>query len=187
VPYCSPAQRLGKAGPEVKSADAGTGGQRPGSGGIERLPRRPYLAPLVLANMVMHYAIAVLLLVVAAIVLWRAARDLATSDQPLVTATTNAVNAVLFAIIILEVMRTVLAHLQDAGLQLQPFLIIGTISAVRSILAVGARLSLQGTEHEPSTSVIHIALRELAVNAGVVLALALALTLVRRVAGITDE
>jgi hypothetical protein len=71
--------------------------------------------------------------------------------------------------------------------QLQPFLIIGTISAVRSILGVGARLSLQSTEHEPSASVINTALRELAVNAAVVLALALALTLVRRIAGITEE
>jgi uncharacterized membrane protein (DUF373 family) len=152
-----------------------------------RLPRRAYLAPLQFANTVLHYAIAMLLLVVAAIVLWHAARDLAASSEPLVTATTAAVNAVLFAIIILEVMRTVLAHLQDAGLQLQPFLIIGTISAVRSILAVGARLSLQGTEHEPSASLIHTALRELAVNAAVVLALTIALTLVRRIAGITEE
>ena len=113
------------------------------------LPRRPYLALLVFANSALHYVIAVVLLVIAAIVLWHAAYDLATSRQPLVTATTTAINAVLFAIIILEVMRTVLAHLQDAGLQLQPFLIIGTISAVRSILAVGARLSLQGPSTNP--------------------------------------
>ncbi|HEY4429317.1 MAG TPA: phosphate-starvation-inducible PsiE family protein [Solirubrobacteraceae bacterium] len=131
--------------------------------------------------------VAVVLLVVAAIVLWRAVHDLATSDQPLVTATTTAVNAVLFTIIILEVMRTVLAHLEDAGLQLQPFLIIGTISAVRSILAVGARLSLQGTQHEPARSVIDTALRELGVNAAVVLGLAVALTLVRRIAGMGDD
>ncbi|MCW3033270.1 MAG: hypothetical protein QOK19_2506 [Solirubrobacteraceae bacterium] len=171
----------------MESADTGGARRRAAEKGRDGSFRRAYLAPLVLANMILHYAIAVLLLVVAAIVLWRAARDLADSTQPIVTATTTALNAVLFAIIILEVMRTVLAHLQDAGLQLQPFLIIGTISAVRSILAVGARLSLQGTEHEPSTSMIHTALRELAVNAAVVLALAVALTLVRRVAGIIEE
>jgi uncharacterized membrane protein (DUF373 family) len=171
----------------VESADTGGAPGRAVEKDGGSPSRRVYLAPLVLANMVLHYAIAVLLLAVAAVVLWRATRDLVDSRQPLVTATTTALNAVLFAIIVLEVMRTVLAHLQDAGLQLQPFLIIGTISAVRSILAVGARLSLQGTEHEPSTSLIDASLRELAVNAAVVLALAGALALVRRVAGITEE
>jgi uncharacterized membrane protein (DUF373 family) len=138
-------------------------------------------------NTFMHYVVAVVLLVVAAIVLAHAVRDLMTTGQPLVTATTTAVNAVLFTIIILEVMRTVVVHLQDAGLQLQPFLIIGTISAVRSILAVGARLSLEGTQHEPSQSVVHAALSELAVNAAVVLGLAVALTLLRQVAGMTED
>ncbi|MEA2200626.1 MAG: hypothetical protein QOI89_1222 [Solirubrobacteraceae bacterium] len=171
----------------MKPADTGAVQPRDTRSGQDNLSRRPYLAPLLFANTALHYVIAVVLLVVAAIVLWHAVRDLARSQEPLVTATTTAVNAVLFAIIILEVMRTVVAHLQDAGLQLQPFLIIGAISAVRSILAVGARLSLQGTQHEPSEAVIHTALRELTVNAAVVLGLVVALTLVRRVAGITED
>jgi uncharacterized membrane protein (DUF373 family) len=153
----------------------------------EGLHSGPHLRLLLLASSALHYLIAVVLLVVAAIVLWRAVHDLATTNQPLVTATTTALNAVLFTIIILEVMRTVLAHLQDAGLQLQPFLIIGTISAVRSILAVGARLSLQGTQHEPSRTLIDTSLRELGVNALVVLGLVAALTLARRVAGMPEQ
>jgi uncharacterized membrane protein (DUF373 family) len=150
------------------------------------LPRRPYLAPLSLANLVLHYAVAVVLLAIATIVLWHSASDLVNSRQAFPSAATAALNGVLFTIIILEVMRTVVAHLEDAGIQLQPFLLIGTISAVRSILAVGARLSLQGTQHEPSPALIRNALLELGVNAAVVVGLALALVLIRRGAEITD-
>jgi uncharacterized membrane protein (DUF373 family) len=149
--------------------------------------RRLHLSVLTAANAVLHYAVAVVLLAVATLVLWHAAYDLAISQQSFIGATTTAVNGVLFTIIILEVMRTVVAHLESGGVQLQPFLVIGTISAVRSILAVGARLSLQGTEHEPAPAVVHAALRELAVNAAVVVGLALALVLVRRVARMGEE
>ncbi|HWF71865.1 MAG TPA: phosphate-starvation-inducible PsiE family protein [Solirubrobacteraceae bacterium] len=135
----------------------------------------------------LNLGVAAVLLVVAAVVLWHSAYDLATSRQTFVTATTTAVNGVLFAIIILEVLRTVVEHLKHGGLQLQPFLIIGTISAVRSILAVGARLSLEGTPQQPSRSTIHVALLELGVNAAVVLSLAAALVLVRRYAGMREE
>lgn len=93
----------------------------------------------------------------------------------------------LFAIIVLEVMRTVVAHFEHGGLQLQPFLIIGIISAVREVLTVGARLSLQQAGREPTTQVLHSALLELGVNAAVVLGLAVALVLIRRVGGMVDE
>jgi hypothetical protein len=87
---------------------------------------------------------------------------------------------------VIEVMRTVVAHFEKGGLQLQPFLIIGIISAVRGILSVGARLSLQGSAGAPATTV-HDALLELGVNASVVVGLALSLVLIRRLAGIGEE
>ncbi len=130
---------------------------------------------------------ALVLLAVAGVVLFHSAYDLATSDQPFASAATTAVNGVLFAIIVLEVMRTVVAHFERGGLQLQPFLIIGIISAVRGILAVGARLSLQGAVHEPPGRVVHDALLELGVNAAVVVGLALSLVLIRRLAGMTED
>jgi uncharacterized membrane protein (DUF373 family) len=142
---------------------------------------------LLLANSALHYAVALVLLAIAIIVLWHTVSDLAGSRQAFVSAATTALNGVLFTIIILEVMRTVVEHLQHGGVQLQPFLVIGTISAVRSILAVGARLSLEGAQHQPSQSVVRTALVELAVNAAVVLGLAVALALVRRVAGMGDD
>jgi uncharacterized membrane protein (DUF373 family) len=151
------------------------------------LRRRPHLAVLGVANAVLHYVVALVLLAVAGIVLWHAVDDLANNHQPFVSAATTALNGVLFTIIILEVMRTVVAHLDHGGVQLQPFLVIGMISAVRSILAVGARLSLEGAQHEPSAVVVRGALLELAVNAAVVLGLAAAIVLVRRVAGLRDD
>jgi uncharacterized membrane protein (DUF373 family) len=151
------------------------------------LRRRPYLSVLALANVALHYVVAVVLLAVAVIVLWHAGYDLATTRQAFVSAATTALNGVLFTIIILEVMRTVLAHLEQGGVQLQPFLVIGTISAVRSILAVGARLSLQSAQREPTPGTVHSALLELAVNAAVVVGLAVALVLIRRVAGMSED
>jgi uncharacterized membrane protein (DUF373 family) len=141
---------------------------------------RPFLGLLTMADAVMHFIAALVLIAVAVIVLWHGAAQLATSEQPLLTATTTAVNAVLFTIIILEVVRTIATHLRYGGFQLRPFLIIGTISAIRSILAVGARLSLEGTHLQPSGSVIRTALLELGVNAAVVVALALALVMLSR-------
>src|ERR1700716_1670248 len=142
------------------------------AGARTMLRRRPYLAVLTIANTALHYAVAVVLLAVGVIVLWHAVYDLVTSRQAFVSAATTALNGVLFTIIILEVMRTVVTHLQHGGVQLQPFLVIGTIRAVGSILPVGAALSLRRAPPEQPPSVIRSALLELGVNAAVVLALA---------------
>jgi uncharacterized membrane protein (DUF373 family) len=149
--------------------------------------RAPHIGVIRIGEDLIHYAVALILVAVAAIVLYHTAYDLATSKEKFATAATTAVNGVLFALIVIEVMRTVVSHFERGGLQLQPFLIIGIISAVREILTVGARLSLQGAMKEPSPTVVHDALLELGVNAAVVVGLALALVLIRRLAGIGDE
>jgi len=77
----------------------------------------------------------------------------------------------------MEILRTVVAHFDDAGLQLKPFLIIGIISAVRHILTVGAQVSLGGG-HDPEN--FRQTQIELGVNATVVIALVLGLVLVWR-------
>jgi hypothetical protein len=69
-----------------------------------------------------------------------------------------------------------MAHFDDAGLQLKPFLIIGSISAVRHILTVGARATLGGSTSRPDFSNGEV---ELAVNAAVVMILVVGLVLVR--------
>ena len=88
---------------------------------------------------------------------------------------TRAVNSTLFIVVVLELVRTIVARLEGAGFQLQPSLVIGIISATRDILTVGAELSLVG-EQTPLVRTM----TELGVNAGVVVALFIALVLVRR-------
>lgn len=90
---------------------------------------------------------------------------------------TAVINSVLFVIIVMEILRTVVAHFDDAGLQLKPFLIIGIISAVRHILTVGAQVSLGGGGNAAD---FRRTQTELGVNAAVVLALVLGLVLVWR-------
>jgi uncharacterized membrane protein (DUF373 family) len=145
--------------------------------------RAPHIGLIRIGEDLIHYAVAIVLLAVASIVLYHTAYDLITSTQQFAAAATSAVNGVLFAIIVIEVMRTVVAHFERGGLQLQPFLIIGIISAVRGILTVGARLSLQGS----ASHAVHDALLELGVNAAVVVGLSFSLVLIRRLAGMADD
>ena len=105
---------------------------------------------------------------------------IASNGQEFATVVTNAVNGVLFVVIVLEIFRTVVAHLEGGGFQLRPFLIIGVISAVRHILLVGA-LSLSND----STIFNHTEI-ELGVNAGVALVLVIALVLLHRT-GMTSD
>jgi hypothetical protein len=93
--------------------------------------RAPHIGLIRIGEDLIHYAVALVLLAVAAIVLYNTAYDLAMSKESFAVAATAAVNGVLFAIIVLEVMRTVVAHFERGGLQLQSFLIIGIISAPR--------------------------------------------------------
>ena len=125
----------------------------------------------------MHYAVGLLLVAVGAIVLAYSAVEFLASDGPFARRTTTLVNSVLFVIIVMELLRTVMAHFDDAGLQLKPFLIIGTISAVRHILTVGAKTSLAANT---AASEFRTGEIELAVNAAVAIVLVVGLVLVRR-------
>lgn len=126
---------------------------------------------------IVHYVIATVLLGVAGYVLYRTVADLLANDVTVATRVTSAVNDILFVIILLELLRTVLAHFESPELQLEPFLIIGIISAVRHILTIGARLTLVGEGTD--TAFVHSQV-ELGVEGGVVLALAVGLILIRR-------
>jgi len=86
----------------------------------------------------------------------------------------QAINDILFIIIILEILRTVVARYTDGVFQLQNFLIIGDIAAVRHILTVGASMTLAAgkTQVEFDRAVV-----ELGVSAGIVVALVFAIFL----------
>jgi len=133
---------------------------------------------------VMHYAVAAFLLAMGAYVLIHSVVEFVDRKTDFAERVTAGVNGVLFVIIVMEILRTVLAHFDDAGLQLKPFLIIGIISAVRHLLTVGAQASLGG--RVDATAFNHTQM-ELGVNAAVVIALVLGLVLIRRSDSATAE
>jgi len=143
-----------------------------------KLPRF-LLRLLVRGESLMFMAIAVALVVIAVAVFVRGVHDLvlAPHGEQFAVTITRAVNSALFIVVILELVRTIVARLEGGGFQLQPFLVIGIISATRDILTVGAELPLTG-EQTPLVRTM----TELGVNAGVVVALSVALVLVRRFA-----
>jgi uncharacterized membrane protein (DUF373 family) len=57
----------------------------------------------------------------------------------------QGINDILFVVIILEIMRTVIVRFTDGIFQLDNFLIIGVIAAVRHILTAGASLTMEKT------------------------------------------
>jgi uncharacterized membrane protein (DUF373 family) len=129
------------------------------------------------AEDLVHYAVALVLVGVAAVVLVKSVIDLFGNHDEFAQLVTGVINNILFVIIVMEILRTVVAHFDDAGLQLKPFLIIGIISAVRHILTVGARESLGAAENAEH---FRQAQMELGVNAAVVIALVIGLVLVWR-------
>jgi uncharacterized membrane protein (DUF373 family) len=88
----------------------------------------------------------------------------------------QAINDILFIIIILEILRTVVARYTDGVFQLQNFLIIGVIAAVRHILTVGASMTLASgkSQEEFNRAVI-----ELGISTGIVVALVFAIFLTK--------
>ena len=85
------------------------------------------------------------------------------------------VSGLLLVLIIMEMLGTVMHYLQVHTTSLRPFLFIGIVSATRSILSIGARLSVEGLNLS-STDFTH-AMIELGVSAAVIVALGITLKL----------
>jgi uncharacterized membrane protein (DUF373 family) len=131
-----------------------------------------------IADDVIHAVIGLILISIAAVVLWDSANALIHARPFFPTGVISAINDVLFVIIILEILRTVTAHFNNGGLQVGPFLTIGIISAVRHILTVSASLTLQG---DGTPMHFDHALAELGVNGGLVIALVVGLVLLHHI------
>jgi uncharacterized membrane protein (DUF373 family) len=86
----------------------------------------------------------------------------------------QGVNDILFIVIILEILRTVISRFTDGVYQLDKFLIIGVIAAVRHILTVGASVTLESSK---SDEAFRRAMYEMGLNAGIVVALVFAIFL----------
>jgi uncharacterized membrane protein (DUF373 family) len=85
------------------------------------------------------------------------------------------VSDLLLVLIIMEVLGTVLHYLKAHATSMRPFLFIGIVSATRSILSIGARLSIAGGNVDPGE--FTRAMVELGVSAAVVLALGVTIKL----------
>ena len=96
----------------------------------------------------------------------------------------QAINDILFIIIILEILRTVIARYTDGVFQLHNFLIIGIIAAVRHILTVGAYMTLGD---EKSEAAFNRAVIELGINSAIVVALVFAIFLSKTVDSVTRK
>lgn len=98
----------------------------------------------------------------------------------LATAVIEFVSGLLLVLIIMEVLGTVTHYLKSHETSLRPFLFIGIVSATRSILSIGAKLSV-GTESTSAiTAGFESAMIELGVSALVILALGITLKLLGR-------
>ena len=96
----------------------------------------------------------------------------------------QAINDILFIIIILEIIRTVIARYTDGVFQLQNFLIIGIIAAVRHILTVGASMTLGA---EKPQQAFDRAVIELGISSAIVVALVFAIFLSKAADAITQK
>lgn len=125
---------------------------------------------------VFHGILGIILFLVAIGALFYTVNRLFTTNPFFPNGMIQVVNDILFIVIILEIIRTVIARFTDGVYQLDKFLIIGVIAAVRHILTVGASLTL-GTYKDPEA--FNRSLLELGVNAGIVVALVLAIYMSR--------
>ncbi len=123
-----------------------------------------------------QHAIVLSLLVIAAVVLVRTVVTFLFDVNGYPTSLVNALDGILVAIILLDILRTVRSHTQGDTLPVKPFLVIGVLAAIRDILSASAHLTLG---RHLSASAFDQALIELSVSVGVILALLGGLVLLR--------
>lgn len=89
----------------------------------------------------------------------------------------TAINDILFVLIIMEVVATIVRHLQRRLFSLYPFLYIVIISSIRRILVVEAQLSMEVGLQE--TKAFQHALYEMSAAGGLIVAMVIAYWLLR--------
>lgn len=130
-----------------------------------------------LAEDLFHVILTVLLFLVAIGALAFTVVRLVTTTPFFPTGMLQAVNDILFVVIILEIARTVIARFSNGFYQLSRFLIIGVIASVRHILSVGSSLTLSTGK---TAEAFDRGIIELIVNGGIVIALVVAILITRR-------
>jgi uncharacterized membrane protein (DUF373 family) len=124
------------------------------------------------AERLVNRTVAIVLMGIAIFAVVDSIITLATTSAPASAAMTNALDNLLFAVILVEITATM--RREEHHSKLKWYLVIGIISAVREILTAAARMSLQSV---PANQ-----LWSLALEMGVMMAVALGLALALRVA-----
>jgi uncharacterized membrane protein (DUF373 family) len=125
---------------------------------------------------VFHIVLGVFLLGIAVAALYFSVVRVFETTPFFPTGMIQAINDILFIIIILEILRTVVARYTDGVFQLQNFLIIGVIAAVRHILTVGASMTLASGKSQDQ---FDRAVIELGISTAIVVALVFAIFLAK--------
>lgn len=123
-----------------------------------------------------EYAIVVSLLVIAATVLVRTIYNFFRQWGGFPETVVGAIDGVLVVIILLDIAHTMLEHLRSSTFPVRPFLAIGVLAGVRDILSASARLTFGGSA---AGSDFNRTMISLALGVGVVVALSVALLLLR--------
>ena len=123
---------------------------------------------------VFHAILAIALLVIGVFAFFYSVKRLLETAPFFPNGMIQGVNDILFIVIILEILRTVISRFTDGVYQLDKFLIIGVIAAVRHILTVGASVTLESGK---SDTAFERAMYEMGLNALIVVALVFAIFL----------
>jgi len=145
----------------------------------EMLEAKPSMVPAKVIDTIedaFHVVLTVLLFVVALGAVVFTIQRLLTTAPFYPNGMLQAINDILFVVIILEIARTVIARFNTGFYQLSRFLVIGVIASVRHILSVGSSLTLSIGK---TPEAFERGIIELIVNAGIVIALVLAIFMVR--------
>jgi len=145
------------------------------------VPKRPW--PLVGSNLLGQLESAVLILIglvlvsLAVLLLWTSASSMldALREHTIGHQAIEILNSVLLVMMTMEIVYTVAVSLQSHSLVAEPFLIIGAIASIRRMLVITAT----STETEHDTAVFHNTLIELGLLAATVVALAVAIWVIR--------
>lgn len=133
---------------------------------------------------VFHLVLGVFLLGIAIAALYFSVVRVFETSPFFPTGMIQAINDILFIIIILEILRTVVARYTDGVFQLQNFLIIGVIAAVRHILTVGASMTLASGKSQEQ---FDRAVIELGISTAIVIGLVFAIFMAKASNNIKDK
>ena len=129
------------------------------------------------AESVVLVLIGFVLVILAVLLLWTGATSMidAVRENRIAHEAIEILNHVLLVMMTMEIVYTVAISLESHQLVAEPFLIIGTIAAIRRMLVITAT----STDHEHDSEVFHNTLVELGLLAATVIALSVAIWVLR--------